>query len=219
MDVYVVIPGYNEAEYLTTFLTSLLSQTKDIVYIDDGSADKSVEIAKGQLKHVLVHEVNLGKGAALKTGCEYVFGNLQAAAVVFMDADNQHNPQELPRFYQELRNGAQVVFGARKFSPNMPLDRLLGNKLASIILNLLFKKYIPDVPSGYKAMTKEAYNRLKWDATGYEVETEIAAKVARYGIPYRVLEVETIYHDVNKGITLIDAMHIMKFLLQLRLEL
>lgn len=219
MKIVVIIPGFNEEKYLAKVLDDVLKVTKNIVYVDDGSTDNSLEIAKKKLTHVLRHEVNLGKGAALKTGCEYVFGNLKADAVVFMDSDGQHKASDLPLFFTSLKKGTQVVFGVRRFSPQMPIVRLIGNKSASIFLNLLFHKYIPDIPSGFKAITKKAYSSLKWKASGYEVEIEIAARVSRYNIPFSVIEIETIYYDVNKGMNLLDGLIVLKFLIQLKLTL
>ncbi len=219
MNIYTVIPAYNEEKYLKDVLLGVLKITKNIVYVDDGSTDKSVSIAKKYLQHVLVHDINLGKGAALKTGCDYAFRILGAEAVVFMDSDGQHDPQDLEQFFKKLKKGAQVVFGIREFSPNMTLVRFLGNKFASILLNLLFHKYIPDIPSGFKAMTKKAYRRLKWESSGYEVETEIAAKVVKKEIPYETVEIQTTYHDIYKGVSFLEALNVMRFLIQLRLRL
>ena len=84
---WVVMPGYNEAKYLERALKKTLKHTKNIVFVDDGSHDSSADIAKKHLKHVLIHEVNLGKGAALKTGCNYAFEELGAKAVVLMDSE------------------------------------------------------------------------------------------------------------------------------------
>ena len=142
MKIFVVIPRFNEEKYIEKVLHDILKITKNIVYVDDGSYDKSAIIAKKHLKDVLVHEVNLGKGAALKTGCEYAFQKLSADAVVFMDSDGQHSSLDLERFFKKLKRGIQVVFGVRKFSPTMPLVRFLGNKSVSILLNILFHKYI-----------------------------------------------------------------------------
>lgn len=219
MRVFIIIPGYNEAKYLNTVIKKVLRVTKNIIYIDDGSLDRSPFIARKLLKHVLVHSTNLGKGAALKTGCEYAFNTLHADAVVFMDADDQHDVLDLPRFIQALHQKAQIVFGVRKFSSTMPLFRFLGNRFASILLNLLFRKYIPDIPSGYKAITKHAYPKILWKSTGYEVEMEIAVRVVKEKIPYTILEIDAIYHDADKGMTPLDAMHIARCLVQWRIHL
>lgn len=218
MKIAIVIPGLNEEKYLAHVLKRVSSLGLTLIYVDDGSTDLSPEIAREFTKHVLHHEVNLGKGAALKTGCEYAFQELEMDAVIFMDSDNQHDPKEVPRFVRMLEEGAPLVYGVRKMGSDMPVLRFLGNKIASIFLNILFGAYVPDIPSGYKALSKETYQKVKWNSTGYEVEAEIAARSAKQNIPFKVLEIQSIYHDTDKGMTLLDALKVAQFLLQLRLE-
>lgn len=219
MNIFVVIPGYNEEKYLGNVLKKVSKATKNIVYIDDGSRDSSAKIARKYTTHVLVHPINLGKGSAMKTGCEYAFDKLDADAIVFLDSDDQHDASELPKFFHELEKNNPVVFGVRKFSGDMPLLRFLGNKMASVFVNILFGQYIPDIPSGYKGFRKEVYAKLNWFSRGYDVETEIAARVARHKIPFSVINIETIYHDTDKGMTLLDALRILTRLLEWRLQL
>ncbi len=218
MKIFVVIPGYNEQLYLERFLLKVDEFSKNVIFVDDGSSDKSAQIAAKFTSHVLVHEVNLGKGAAMLTGCLYAFRKLDADAVIFMDADDQHDPVHLPEFAKKLTKD-DVVFGVRNMGVNMPLTRFLGNKMASVILNLLFGAYIPDIPSGYKAISRKVFNQLEWKSNGYEVETEIAMKVAKQHIPFGTVEIRSIYHDRDKGLTLIDALHITASIIQWRLGL
>lgn len=219
MFIYVVIPGYNEEKYIGAVLKKVKQYTSNIVYVDDGSRDKSAQIARRYTDHVLVHESNLGKGAALRTACDYVFHTIKADAVVFMDADDQHDVAELPKFFDALQHGDQVVFGVRKFSPTTPMMKFLGNRLASVLLNVLFGRYIPDIPSGFKAMSKKGYTKLQWNSAGYEVETEIAVRVAKLKMPFSIIEIDAIYHDTEKGMTAIDAAHIARCLFQWRIGL
>lgn len=215
---WIIVPGLNEQEYLGRVLEKIKQYTEHIIYVDDGSTDASVEIARRHTDHVLVHEVNIGKGGALQTGCEYAFKHLGAEAVIFMDADDQHDPRQIPEFVSALKE-SDVVFGVRKLGANVPLLRFLGNKIASILLNLLYGAYIPDIPSGYKALSRRAYSKIKWKSVGYEVETEIAMRVASQKIPFRTIEIEAIYHDTDKGMTLLDGLHICRCLIQWRLGL
>lgn len=216
--IWVVIPAHNEAKYIPTVLQKVRKFTKNIVVVDDGSSDETALLAKKFTRHVFRHEVNLGKGAALRTGCEYIFDTLDADGVIFFDADDQHDAREIPNFIKALKN-TDFVFGVRKLGTSVPLMRFLGNKLASITLNFLFKAYIPDIPSGYKAMTRNVYKKLKWKSSGYEVEAEIAVLVAKDKIPYKVLEIEAIYHDTEKGMTLLDAIYVALHIIQWRMGL
>jgi len=203
--IWIIIPAYNEEKYIGRVLKKVAEFSKNIVVVDDGSTDATVAIARKHCAHVLVHKVNLGKGAALKTGCEYVFKKLKAQAVVLMDSDDQHDPSKLPEFFKHLKSGSQVVFGERAMNFQMPLVRIMGNRLASFLILILFDAYIPDIPSGYKAFTKSAYQKIKWHASGYEVEMEIATGVAKNKLDYSIVTIPTIYHDTDKGMTLLDT--------------
>lgn len=216
-DWWVVIPGYNEEKYLGQVLQKVKKITPNIIFVDDGSKDNTYQIAQKEISEVLRHEINLGKGAAMLTGAEYAFTNLGSKGIIFFDSDDQHNPEELPLFFEKLDQGADVVFGVRKFtSANMPLLRFLGNKLASASLTIMFGKYIPDIPSGYKALSQRAFKKVRWNSTGYQVESEIAARVAKQNIPFEVVEIETIYHDTDKGMNGIEAGKILWSLLKWR---
>jgi len=217
-DIWIIIPGLNEEKYIGTVLKKVLKQGKNIIVVDDGSRDSMPKIAKKYTEHVLSHSINLGKGAALKTGCEYAFKKLKAKAVIFMDSDDQHDPEELPTFMKALET-SDVVFGVRSFDEKMPLIRIMMNRLASIVIYFLFGRYIPDIPSGYKAFTKKAYKKLVWNSTDYAVEMEIAAKTAKYKLSYTKIPIKTIYHDFERGMTIIDTLRMITKILSWRISL
>lgn len=208
MKIYIVVPAYNESRYIGRFLAKLTSVTKNIVVIDDGSSDDTTKVAKKSGVKVLTHMTNLGKGSALKTGCEYVFTKLGADAVIIMDGDDQHDVTDINKFVLTLNQGSQIVLGVRTLDSRMPLTRLLGNRFTSVLINLLFGVYISDVPSGFKAMTKKAYHQLSWYSSGYEVETEIAVRLAKQKLNFVEIPIKTIYHDKEYGFNLIDAARI-----------
>ena len=205
-EIVVIIPAYNEAKYITRVLRAVKKTNFRFVVIDDGSSDETAKLAQRHCDHVLVHRVNLGKGAALKTGCEYAFTKLNAQAVIFMDSDAQHNPAELHLFFEQLQAGAHVVFGVRAFDATMPWIKITSNRLASVAVKWLYGTYIPDIPSGYKAMTKWAYSRVKWNSRDYRVELEIAVNVAKRQLQFTTVPVQTIYLDLNRGFHLLDAL-------------
>lgn len=215
---WVIIPGLNEEKYIETVLKKVQKQTNNIIVVDDGSKDRMPQIAKKYTSHVISHAINLGKGAALKTGCEYAFKTLGADAVIFMDSDDQHDPEELQLFYRALQT-ADVVFGIRSFDEKMPLLRIMMNRLASAVILFLFGAYIPDIPSGYKALTKTAYKKLAWNSTDYAVEMEIAARTAKYKIPFETVPITTIYHDFERGMTILDSLRMITKILSWRISL
>lgn len=217
-NIWIIIPGLNEEKYIETVLKKVSKQTKNIIVVDDGSTDKMPVISKKYTSHVLSHSINLGKGAALKTGCEYAFKTLKADAVVFLDSDDQHDPTELPTFFTALKTN-DVVFGVRSFDEKMPLIRIMLNRLASLVIYFLFGAYVPDIPSGYKAMTQKAYKKLAWDSTDYSVEMEIAARTAKYKLPFKAIPIKTIYHDLERGMTIIDTLRMITKILSWRVSL
>lgn len=209
LKLYVIVPSYNESRYLGRFLDNLLVITSKVIVVDDGSVDKTAAIAKSKGVICLSHMVNLGKGAALKTGCDYAFKKMGADAVIIMDGDDQHAVDDIKLFEKALKSGAQVVLGVRQMDAKMPLMRILGNKAMSILINLLFGRYIADIPSGFKAMTRAAYKTLVWHSSGYEVETEIAVRIAKCKLPYVEVPISTVYHDKDYGFNLLDAAKIL----------
>jgi len=218
-DIWLVIPIYNEDKYLNKVFSKIKKYTHNIVAVDDGSSDNSVQIASQNTPHLLVHDLNLGKGAALKTGCEYAFRFLGAQGVIFLDSDDQHDPAHLDLFFEKLEGGSEVVFGERAMNTTMPLTRIISNRLASVAIMFLFGSYVPDIPSGFKAISKKAYSKVKWKASGYGVELEIAAKVAKQKIPFSVIPISTIYHDFDRGMNILDVIKVVLKLINLKLTI
>jgi glycosyltransferase involved in cell wall biosynthesis len=212
-DICVIIPVYNEEKRIRKVLDDLLTSTDcRIVVVDDGSTDKTFAIASN-IKKVIVlrHKINQvkSKGAAMKTGCEYAFDHLHCKAVIFMDGDGQHLPSDLPKFIEKLGLGYDIILGSRNFNLNIPLVRYLGNKTASIVINLLFSKYVSDLLCGFRAITKTAYEQIKWDSVGYGVETEMVVNMARTNLRWCEVPVTVLYYDKAKGVSILDAFGIL----------
>ena len=218
-DVVVITPAYNEEKYIVKVLRKLNKSGFAYVVVDDGSTDKTFDLAKKIAPYTLRHRVNLGKGAALRTGCKYAFENLNAKAVIFMDSDDQHSVEELDLFLKSLKKGNQLIFGVRSFDNTMPLIKIIGNRLASYLILLFFGKYIPDVPSGYKAMTKSVYRKLNLTSSNYGIELEVAVKTAKFRLKHGTIPIETIYHDADKGFQFLDAIKLVLNLISWRIQL
>ncbi len=215
MTVAVVIPAYNEAKYLAQVVNGARSFVDYVIVVDDGSTDETPDIIRqlsaNQLTKkviALYHEVNLGKGAALKTGCEAAI-YLKADIIITMDADNQHNPKIIPNFIAALqRERVDIVFGARQFNSRMPWSMILGNYFLSRIINRLFKMMVHDTQSGFRAFTIAAYRAMQWESRGYEAETEMIVRASEHQLRYQEIDIDTIYHDNYKGTTFLDGIRI-----------
>lgn len=209
MKIFIIIPAYNEEKRIAKVLKNAKSSKLPIIVIDDGSEDKTFLVAKKSGVEVLRHKINLGKGAAMKTGAEAAF-SMGANAVIFMDSDGQHRASDLPKFIKALKSGKyDVVFGSRDLTDKAPLIRSLGNKLASYLISLLFGIYVHDLICGFRAVTKKAYKKLNWESATYGVETEMVVKTGLLGLKYCEVPVQTVYYDRVKGVTILDAINIL----------
>lgn len=222
MNITVVLPVYNEEERVSQVLKELLATKLSIVVVDDGSSDKSFLKAK-KLKNsklmVLSHKINLGKGAALKTGCDYAFSH-DADAVIMMDSDGQHSVDDLKKFQEKLESKKyDVIFGSRNLNLGVPLIRFVGNKVASVIVNILFGIYVSDLISGFRAITKKAYEKIRWNSVGYSVETEMVVRVKKEKLSYCEIPVATIYYDGYKGVSILDSFGVLGNLIVWRFKI
>lgn len=209
-NIFIVIPSFNEYDRLDKVISNLTKHappSATIVVVDDGSA-RPVNKSKKYL--LLRHTLNQGKGSAMKTGAEYAFKN-GAQAVIFMDADGQHEAKYIPQFASLFDQGFQVVLGSRRMKLETPLTRMLGNKLISIYINLLFGVYVSDILSGFRLISKSAYKSLYWTSQRYGVETEMIARLGKNkkGLKWTEIPIEPVYIDKYKGMTIIDAIKIL----------
>lgn len=209
--IIVVLPAYNESTRIGAILAQLHDAPYQIVVADDGSKDANLKTQLAGVPKVTVvrHRINLGKGAALRTGCDAAL-RLGADIIVVMDADGQHQPADIPRFVAPLSEGsADIVYGARQIGKEMPLASFLGNKFFTVAINLLFHVFINDTQGGFRAFTADAYRKMRWDADDYSVETEMIVRAAKQNLRYREASIATIYHDKYKGTTPLDGIPIL----------
>jgi len=207
MKLFVIIPAYNEEKNISRVIKEAKIYSKNIVVVDDGSKDKTYEEAVKTKVTVLHHVINLGKGAALRTGSEYAIKQ-GAEAILFIDSDGQHSPKDIPRLLKEL-NDVDIVFTYRNLkSVSMPLTKKFGNFVLNTLLRMLFRIRIIDTQCGYKIMTTKTYKRLGLIANDYNIESEIAAKTGKYGLRFKQVQIETIYEDKYKGTTAFDGINI-----------
>ena len=219
--VGIVIPARNEARHIGQVLTELEPEVHGLpvvpMVVDDGSSDRTADLARAAGVRVISHAINLGKGAALKTGCEAVIA-AGCDVIVLMDADGQHRPGDLPLMVSPLLAGkADLVLAQRHFTREMPATMRLGNWGLSRLFSLLFGATFQDTQCGLRAFTADAYPKLDWIATDYAVETEMLVRAARARLRTAEVEIETIYHDAYKGTTVTDGMRILANMIRWRM--
>ena len=205
-NVWAIIPAHNEEKNINEIISRTKKYVDRVVIIDDGSADKTSLLAEKSEAIVLKHIVNLGKGAALKTGCDYALKH-GAKFMIVLDADAQHNPDDIPRFTDKLEVYS-LVFSYRKLSSKMPFVLRFGNKFISEITGLFYGIRLNDTQCGFRAFSAEAYRKIRWNASDYSMESEMIARAGKQNLKYVQIPIETIYSDKYKGTTIIDGIKI-----------
>ncbi len=214
--IFAVIAAYNEHAHISKVVKDTKKYVSEVIVVDDGSRDNTEELAKQAGATVLRHVVNLGKGAALKTGCDFALEN-GADVIIVIDADAQHNPNDIPRFLGSLK-GCEVVLSYRHYSEAMPPILKFGNQFINKTIKFLYGLEIRDSQCGYRAFTANAYKKLRWKASDYSIESEMVAKIGKHKLSYAEIPIDTIYSDKYKGTTVIDGIKIVLNLLLWKLN-
>jgi glycosyltransferase involved in cell wall biosynthesis len=203
--VAVLIPAYNAADTLPELLhrAGTFVQLQDIIVIDDGSVDGTGDVASKAGVNLLRHARNRGKGAALRTGFEFVRLSTRYDAVITMDADLQHCPEELPAFLEARENrGSSIVVGYRnRIGTRMPLHRILSNTITSALVAARSGVPIKDSQSGYRLIGREVLDAISLESDGYEAETELLIKSALKGFRIDFIPIATVYGSERSHMT------------------
>ncbi len=206
MRAVAIIPARNEAATIAELIPQIRRHVDSVIVVDDGSTDATSLRASKAGATVTRHLVNLGKGAALKTGCDLAL-QLGATHIIVMDADGQHKPGDIPHFISALERH-EVVMGYRTFSGKMPIIFRLGNQLIELASVVLFGLHVRDTQCGFRAFRATAYPKLRWKSVDYSVESEMIARVSKRRLSYTQIPIETIYGDKYKGTTVVDGIKI-----------
>ena len=185
--ITILIPVYNEVNTLTKILEKVESidfygLEKEVILVDDYSTDGTRNLYKDLNYKVLYHDKNMGKGAALRTGFKEVTGDI----VAIQDADLEYNPQDLLPLVKSILDGeADVIYGSRFLnidkSKNFMLTHFLGNKILTIITNILYGAKLTDMETCYKVFKSEYVKALNIKSNRFDFEPEITAKVLKKG--------------------------------------
>lgn len=182
MKVAVLMAAYEEQAHVTGAVEGARRYLPDVLVVDDGSTDRTSELAASAGARVVRHDHNRGKGRALRTGLDVLLAE-DHTHILFMDADLQHDPDEVPRLLERGRNGyGDFVLGERRFQKDaMPAARFYSNIVGSRILSYFIRTTVSDSQSGFRLIRSELLRRLTLTGTGYEIETEMLIKLARAG--------------------------------------
>jgi len=185
-----VIPAYNEEKTIGEVLSKTISVMEslgrpyEIIVVDDGSTDRTLEVASTYKVTVLSNGRNKGKGYALRKGFQHARGDV----IVTIDSDGAHDPKDIPEMLKLIFNGADVVSGSRFLGASKDftssLNRL-GNFLINSIIMVLTGKRITDSQTGFRAIKKEILEKLCLESIGYEIETELTVKTLKNGFIFQ----------------------------------
>jgi glycosyltransferase involved in cell wall biosynthesis len=190
--IVALIPAYQEGPRIGDVVAGALRHLP-VVVIDDGSTDDTAAAAEAAGATVLRQQPNAGKGAALRAGFRHALAT-GAAAALTLDADGQHDPDEIPRFVDAFTaRRAELIIG-RRDPRSMPAVRRVSNILGGAILAVALGRTVPDNQSGYRLIGRTLLGAmLDSEETGFEFEVEMIARCIALGLPIDSVPIRTIY--------------------------
>ncbi|WFB35505.1 glycosyltransferase family 2 protein [Kiritimatiellota bacterium B12222] len=197
----VIIPALNEAGHIGPLVTALREMKLNVLVVDDGSEDATSELAEAAGAVVIRNTQNYGKGKSLAQGYQYAAAE-GYDALVTMDADGQHDPADVPRFFDTYeRTGIPVLVGNRMHDrARMPLIRRWTNRLMSRLLNRQMNQYIPDTQNGFRLYQTDVVTMVIPDTAGFAAESEILLKLDEIDIRMGSVPIAAIYGDETSHI-------------------
>ncbi|MCZ6679149.1 MAG: glycosyltransferase family 2 protein [Candidatus Poribacteria bacterium] len=194
MKTCLLLPAYNESRTIARVVQDASLFVGNIIVIDDGSSDNTPGLASANGATVLRHDRNRGKGMALRSGFDYALKN-GYELIVTMDSDGQHDPLDLPRFFDHFRRTRPEILVGRRLNGRsaMPLHRRLNNRLISTVGSTLCGQTVPDFQSGYRLIQAEVLAAVNLETERYETESELLIKAGRLGFRIESLPIRAIY--------------------------
>lgn len=196
--VCAIIPALNASATVGRIIDRVRQLGLDAIVVNDGSTDATVQAATTAGARVISHVSNQGKGAALRSGFAVAL-QFGYDAVVTLDSDGQHDPEDIPRLLDACRTQeALIVVGHRIVDgERMPAMRRWTNRMMSLLVSLVARQVIPDSQCGLRVIRREVLQTLRLTGERFDLETELLLAAAARGWPIRSVPVRTIYQDAH----------------------
>jgi glycosyltransferase involved in cell wall biosynthesis len=201
-EISIVIPVFNEAENLVELVNGIRAlqlTSSEIIVVDDGSTDGSVDAAMTAGANVIRHPYNLGNGAAIKSGIRAARGRL----VVFMDGDGQHKPQDIPRLVAES-NHFHMVVGARTKGSKLRFHRYAANAFYNVLASYVTGFGVKDLTSGFRVLSRlDALRFIDLLPNTFSCPTTLTLAFLRSGLTVKYVSIQSLYRSGQSKISLV----------------
>lgn len=211
--VFALIPAYNAEAFVVDVIRRARAHVP-VIAVNDGSRDQTLPRLMASGATVFDQQPNQGKGAALQRGFREALA-LGAAAVITLDADGQHDPDEIPQFLAKYREtSADLIIGEREFR-EMPLVRRMSNTVGRRAFSWAIGQRVRDNQSGYRMLSRRLMEALLSSAErGFEFEMDMIVTCVKRGWPIEGVPIRTIYGDEQSNIK--PAQHVVHFFRMVR---
>jgi glycosyltransferase involved in cell wall biosynthesis len=191
--VMVAMPAYNEEKYIGGVVLLARRHAGEVVVVDDGSRDRTARIAEMAGAAVVRHDGNRGYGATIQS----IFAEARQRdpdVLVIIDADAQHDPDEIPALVAAVREGADVVIGSREMRRNAtPAYRRMGQRFLTYLTSLASRQKMTDTESGFRAYSRKAVRELELNEEGMAISSEIVSAAAGKGLKIAEVPISVSY--------------------------
>ncbi|MBS3056699.1 MAG: glycosyltransferase family 2 protein [Candidatus Aenigmarchaeota archaeon] len=208
--IIALIPAYNEEKTVYTIVRECLRYVDEAVVINDASFDNTAEMAKKAGAKVINHDVNKGLGYAIRTGLEYA-KKRKPAIVITIDADGQHEPEDIPRFIGKINEGYDFVLGSRNLR-KYPFIKKIGNFFLNKFTNFISGTNLKDTESGFRAFRGSILPRFYLISDRYQIATEIVFEVGRNNLKAANIPIKSPIYV--KGVRVRDGIQSFIFLMR-----
>jgi len=203
MKVVCVIPAFNEEKTIREVIEKAMLHINEVIVVDDGSVDKTYEEAISTGATVIKHEKNYGVGRATRTGIQKAL-NAKADMVVTLDADGEHDPDDIPRLVQTAVDKAKNIvigsrfLGQRTHAYNMPIINRISNKVSTLLVNKMFGTQIIDSQSGFRVYTRDVFEKVNCREDKYLYLTEVLIRAILCGLTVTEVPIVSVYRRDKK---------------------